>query len=115
MAEGRKTIQRLKKQVSGSVEENMRKEKKQVKIKECPRAKGGCKRQTTHECTVGETEVERQDALEVLDVPVLKRNVEGFNVGHEMLDLATTNDGEDVWGLLHDVGDGNCIASSFSL
>ena len=73
-----------------------------------------CKRQTTHECTVRETEVEGQDALEVLDVLVLKRNVEGFDVGHEVFNLTTTNDGEDVGGLLHDVGDGNYVIPFFS-
>ena len=61
----------------------------------------------THECGVREALIERQYTLEERDLLVAERDLEGFDVGLEMLDLASADDGENVWRFLHHVCNGD--------
>ena len=66
------------------------------------------KGRATYEVTVRESKVERKDALEVLDVLLGKRDVQSFDVGLELLDLAPADERENVGQLLHNVCNGDC-------
>lgn len=55
----------------------------------------------------GEAGVQGALTLEVLDLVVGQLEAEGLDVVLEVLDLAAADDGEDVGGLLHDVGEGH--------
>ena len=49
--------------------------------------------------------IERKDALKVRDMLGCESDLEGLEVVVEVLHLTAADYGEDVWGLLHDVGD----------
>lgn len=55
-----------------------------------------------------EAGVERNDAFELLDLLVTDGDIKCLHVGVEMLDFTATNDWEHEWGLMHQVGNGNC-------
>ena len=59
----------------------------------------------TYEARCWESNIERKNALKVLDMLWGEGNVEGLDILVQVLDLATTNDGEDVRSLLHHVCD----------
>ena len=59
----------------------------------------------TYEARCWESNIERKNALKVLDMFWGEGNVEGLDILVQVLDLATTNDGEDVRSLLHHVCD----------
>ena len=61
----------------------------------------------TYEARCWESNIERKNALKVLDMLWGEGNVEGLDILVQVLDLATTNDGEDVRSLLHHVCDCN--------
>ena len=62
----------------------------------------------THDKVVGEAQVQWSDRIEEFEVLVRKGNVQGFDILQEVLDFASTNDGEDEGRLMEDIGDGNC-------
>ena len=69
----------------------------------------------THAEVVREARLEGQDTLDVLDLLLAEADVQRLDVHLKMLDLAATDDGEDVCRLLHHVCDCNCRAASATL
>ena len=58
----------------------------------------------TYKVNCRETNVKWKDALQVFDVLRRKSHFQRFDVLVQMLDFTTANDGENIWSLLHDVG-----------
>lgn len=56
---------------------------------------------------VGKSLVERQSRVDLRNVLGGQRNIKRLDVRHEVLDLAATDDGENVWCLVHRVRDGH--------
>ena len=54
----------------------------------------------------------RSDALDLLNMILCEGDLKSFNVRMQVLDLAPTNDGEDVGSLLEDIGDGDFQSKS---
>lgn len=61
----------------------------------------------THEAIVWESLVERQSIFQELDVLRTQPNVQRFDIVMQVLYLPTAHNWEDVWGLLHEICDGN--------
>lgn len=58
----------------------------------------------TYEEVVREPFVQWNSAIEECDLLRRQGNFERLDVGVEMLNLASANDGEDIWSFLHEVG-----------
>ena len=63
----------------------------------------------TYTVPVRHARLERKHALEVLNLLLRQRHIEGFAVRLELVDLAPANDGEHVRRLLHHVRDRDCL------
>lgn len=62
----------------------------------------------TYNHPVGEAGIKRHSVLDLLNVFVGKRDVEGFDVSQQMFDLPPADYGEDVRRLLHQVCNRDC-------
>lgn len=61
----------------------------------------------TYNHSSGETGIERNDALNVGDMFGRQGDIQGFEVLHEVFDLASSDDREDMRSLLHDICNSN--------
>jgi len=64
---------------------------------------------------MGESRVERSRSLNLVQIFLSKSDAQGLYIGFEMFDLALTNDGEYVGGLVHDIGQGDTVEGSVVL